>query len=82
MVDRLFYPHRFQNQNSSPRVKRARHAIAVDDERYTFHPVLWNEDGTRESRRIEQVVCGHAFRRRRRLPRRRSRPRLALLDDG
>ncbi len=55
MVDRLFYPHRFQNQNLSRHVRRACHAIAVDDERYTFHPVLWNEDGTRDSRRIEQV---------------------------
>ena len=83
MVDRLFYPHRFQNQNLSRHVRRACHAIAVDDERYTFHPVLWNEDGTRDSGAHRAgLVCGHAFRRRRRLPRRRSRPRLALLDDG
>jgi uncharacterized protein (DUF2235 family) len=55
MVDRLIYPHRFQDQNLSERVKRACHAIAVDDERYTFHPVLWNEDRPGDSERIEQV---------------------------
>jgi uncharacterized protein (DUF2235 family) len=26
------------------RIKRARHALSVDDERATFHPVLWNEN--------------------------------------
>jgi uncharacterized protein (DUF2235 family) len=55
MVDRIFYPHRFPDQDLSPRVERACHAIAIDDERYTFHPVLWNERGTADSERITQV---------------------------
>lgn len=29
-------------------VHRARHAIAIDDERTTFHPVLWSETGVQE----------------------------------
>jgi Uncharacterized alpha/beta hydrolase domain (DUF2235) len=55
MIDRIFYPHRFPDQDLSPRVERACHAIALDDERYTFHPVLWNERGAAESGRITQV---------------------------
>jgi len=34
----------FPDQDLSPIVKRACHALALDDERRTFHPVLWNED--------------------------------------
>ena len=55
MVDRLFYPHRFPDQDLSRQVERACHAIAIDDERHTFHPVLWNECGAADSERIEQV---------------------------
>ena len=55
MIDRVFYPHRFPDQDLSRQVERACHAIAVDDERYTFHPVLWNERGTADSERITQV---------------------------
>ena len=34
MVDRLFYPHRFPDQDLSRQVERACHAIAIDDERH------------------------------------------------
>jgi len=33
----------FPDQDLSPIVKHACHALALDDERRTFHPVLWNE---------------------------------------
>jgi uncharacterized protein (DUF2235 family) len=33
----------FPDQDLSPIVKRACHALALDDKRRTFHPVLWNE---------------------------------------
>lgn len=50
----VVYPFKFPDTYLSPQVKRACHAIAIDDERYTFHPVLWNE--TKEtSGRIQQV---------------------------
>ena len=55
MIDRIFYPHRFPDQDLSPRVERACHAIAIDDERYTFHPVLWNERGGADNGRMTQV---------------------------
>jgi uncharacterized protein (DUF2235 family) len=45
------------------RIKRARHALSVDDERATFHPVLWNENavntkpaGTERSTSDEQLL--------------------------
>ncbi len=34
----------------NPRVRKARHAVALDDERTTFHPVLWTEEGEEEKR--------------------------------
>ena len=37
----LELPSKRFNRN---RIKRARHALSVDDERATFHPVLWNEN--------------------------------------
>jgi hypothetical protein len=55
LIDNIFYPHRFPDQNLSDQVDQACHAIAIDDERYTFHPVLWNERGTADSERITQV---------------------------
>lgn len=53
MWNTWFYRFKFPDTTLSPRVKRACHAISIDDERHTFHPVLWNERG--ESGRIEQV---------------------------
>lgn len=36
------FRHRFHDLSLSPSVERACQALAVDDERRTFHPVLWN----------------------------------------
>lgn len=52
-VDLWIWPMSFADQDLNPKVRRACHAISVDDERITFHPVLWNEvpkDG-----RLEEV---------------------------
>lgn len=54
-LDKRLYPHRFLDQNLSPCVKRAAQALAIDDERQTFHPLLWNEQAGREEDRITQV---------------------------
>ena len=44
LLDRLpFARHRFHNFELSECVKHARHALAIDDERRTFHPLLWDE---------------------------------------
>lgn len=39
------------DRNPCPIVKRACHALALDDERTTFHPVLWNEADLPEEHR-------------------------------
>lgn len=39
----------------SPSVKCAYHALSLDDERRTFHPILWDEGGAAESGRIQQA---------------------------
>lgn len=38
-----FYSWSFPNRKLSPIVERACHALALDDERRTFHPLLWHE---------------------------------------
>lgn len=53
MIDKFVTPHRFPDQNLSPFVERACHAIAIDDERQTFSPVLWDECGESEQRLVE-----------------------------
>ena len=41
--DRLIIPLRFVSKRLSTNVQRACHALSIDDERHTFHPVLWDE---------------------------------------
>lgn len=41
----------FKDRDLGKGVLRARHALAIDDERKTFHPTLWNKDADR----IKQV---------------------------
>jgi uncharacterized protein (DUF2235 family) len=59
-VDLYFWPLSMRERNLSPLVQRACHALALDDERQTFHPVLWNEEhepirANIEDERITQV---------------------------
>lgn len=42
-IDLYFWPISMRDRNLSNRVERACHALALDDERTTFHPLLWNE---------------------------------------
>lgn len=49
----VVYPFRFPDTNLNDNVRWARHAIAIDDERRTFHPELWNE--TEESKRTGRI---------------------------
>lgn len=41
--DYFIYPYRFPDRRLSSIVEQAAHALALDDERHTFHPVLWDE---------------------------------------
>lgn len=61
--DWLIFPIRFPDRELSVKVRKACHAISIDDERHTFHPVLWDEnneaklvqEGKVAPNRIEQV---------------------------
>ncbi len=53
--DKLIYPMYFPDYRLSKKVKKACHALSVDDERKTFHPVLWDESQEADRNRIEQV---------------------------
>jgi uncharacterized protein (DUF2235 family) len=51
-----FFPHRFHNFQLSDSVEYARHALAIDEERKTFHPTLWDKLGPGEPKdRLKQV---------------------------
>ena len=63
--DRWVWPMTPRDSALSPSVKAGRHAVAIDDERQTFFPLLWDEDSETEKQkkkafnygddRIEQV---------------------------
>jgi uncharacterized protein (DUF2235 family) len=57
-VDWVLWPMQFGDLILSPRVKRACHALSLDDERNTFHPILWDE--VAESKMVAEgkVVAG------------------------
>lgn len=51
----LISPIRFTNNRLHDGIRRAAHALAIDDERRTFHPVLWDQSREADRRRIRQV---------------------------
>ena len=55
LCDKFIFPIRFPDRQLNENVLKACHAVSVDDERHTFHPVLWDESGETEGDRIEQV---------------------------
>jgi uncharacterized protein (DUF2235 family) len=62
-ISRYLWPLEFPDRQLNPLVRKACHALSLDDERTTFHPLLWDESpekkaaGTRstDSERISQV---------------------------
>lgn len=42
-IDNWIWPLSMPDYKLSPRIRRARHALAIDDERDAFHPLLWDE---------------------------------------
>ena len=48
-VDRWVWPLSMQNLRLSDKVGKACHVLALDDERNTFHPVLWDESTESQS---------------------------------
>jgi hypothetical protein len=45
-VDKWLWPLELPDQEFNTAIKKARHALAIDEERQTFFPVLWNETPT------------------------------------
>jgi hypothetical protein len=54
-IDLYIYPLGFTDRRLSRIVKCAYHALSLDDERRTFHPVLWDESRREDRERIQQV---------------------------
>ena len=54
-VDKWVWPLSMPGYQLSHEVKTARHALALDDERDTFHPLLWDERHEQDPDRIKQV---------------------------
>jgi uncharacterized protein (DUF2235 family) len=54
MVDWVL-PHRFHNYELTANVRNAFHAIAIDDERLTFQPMVWDENAVGPETHVEQV---------------------------
>ncbi len=50
----LVYRFKFSDDRLCTTVKKACHALSIDDERHTFHPLLWQEDDQSKAR-LEQV---------------------------
>ena len=53
-VSQWIWPLELPDRSFNPKIKRACHALSLDDERTTFHPVLWNEKGVPEEQ-LSQV---------------------------
>ncbi len=55
IIDFCVYPFSFRDRRLSSIVKCAYHALSLDDERRTFHPILWDERRKEDADRIWQV---------------------------
>ncbi len=54
-VDRFVWPMSFRHRELGKSVKAACHALALDDERQSFHPLLWTEAKPEDAARLRQV---------------------------
>ncbi len=54
-VNRVIYNFKFPDRVLSTSVASACHALALDEEREAFAPVLWDESKTKNPERLEQV---------------------------
>jgi uncharacterized protein (DUF2235 family) len=58
--DKVVWPLSAKDRDFSPRIKRARHALALDEQRESFEPLLWNEHnrplgGSTDAEQVSQV---------------------------
>jgi len=57
-IDWILWPMVFGDFKLSPKVDRACHALSLDDERTTFHPLLWDEAAEAEMVKRGEVMAG------------------------
>jgi uncharacterized protein (DUF2235 family) len=57
-IDFWIWPMVFGDKSLSPLVQRACHALSLDDERKTFHPLLWDEQNEAELIAQAKVQAG------------------------
>jgi len=58
-VDKIpFFRHKFHDLRLSESVSHARQALAIDDERLTFHPVLWDARIKKDQTMKQVWFCG------------------------
>ncbi len=90
-IDNWIFPLSMPDYKLHAKVQCARHALALDDERDAFQPLLWDEiheeslvaqGGGRRGSPPAALVHRHALGRRRRLSGRESELRVAAVDDG
>jgi uncharacterized protein (DUF2235 family) len=55
MINSVFYAFKFPDLALSPHVGHACHALALDEQRQSFTPVLWHEGNSERPERIQQV---------------------------
>ncbi len=53
-VSQWIWPLEIPSHKLDRSVQKARHALSLDDERTTFHPVLWDEDDQTENKKDEE----------------------------
>jgi uncharacterized protein (DUF2235 family) len=53
--NKIIWQYKFETTTLVDVVERGCHALALDDERAEFDPVIWNEDHPETRRRVEQV---------------------------
>ncbi|MDR3465184.1 MAG: DUF2235 domain-containing protein [Xanthobacteraceae bacterium] len=54
-IDVTIWPISFRNRILTPKVERACHALSLDDERVTFHPLRFDRENSKDPDRIEEV---------------------------
>ena len=54
-IDWAIWPISFRNRRLSHKVKRARHALSLDDERTSFHPIRFDQSNPRDGDQIKEV---------------------------
>lgn len=56
VINTVIYRFKFPDRKLCDRVERAYHALSIDDERHSFHPLLWEQTASRHPDQIMEQV--------------------------